>query len=95
MFQVTKDEGLRKVEDLVEAFERSLKAYKSLAYKEAQVRAEYIDPFFEALGWDIYNKSHFAEAYKDVIHEDAIKVQGGTAPGVILPGPYSERPNAD
>jgi Uncharacterized conserved protein len=32
------------------------------------------NPFFNALGWDIYNRQGYAEAYKDVIHEDAIKV---------------------
>jgi len=31
-------------------------------------------PSFNALGWDIYNKQGYAEAYNDVIHEDAIKV---------------------
>ncbi len=36
--------------ELVERFERNLNAYKSTDYKEARVRAEFIDPFFEALG---------------------------------------------
>ncbi len=35
-----------------------------------------LDPFFTALGWDVGNKVSFAEAYKDVIHEDAIRVGG-------------------
>ena len=39
---------------------------------------EFINPFFEALGWDVTNKAGHAEAYKDVIHEDAIKVGGAT-----------------
>jgi len=30
-----------------------------------------IDPLFEALGWDVANRQGFAEAYKEVIHEDA------------------------
>ncbi len=42
------------------------------------MRREFIDPFFEALGWDVTNKSGYAEAYKDVIHEDAIKMGGAT-----------------
>jgi len=42
------------------------------------VRREFIDPFFEALGWDVTNKAGYAEAYKDVIHEDAIKMGGAT-----------------
>ncbi len=62
------------IADLIERFERNTEAYRSTAYNETQVRQEFINPFFEALGWDIANKSGHAEAYKDVIHEDAIKV---------------------
>ena len=64
--------------DLIERFERNENAYKSGVYNETQVRREFIDPFFEALGWDINNISGNAEAYKDVIHEDAVKVSGVT-----------------
>lgn len=34
--------------------------------------------FFKALGWDIDNEAGYADAYKDVIHEDAIKIGGYT-----------------
>lgn len=67
-----------KIRRLVEVFERNLPAYKSSGYKEANVRTEFIEPFFEALGWDVQNKRGWAEAYKDVITEDAIKVGGAT-----------------
>ena len=33
--------------------------------------------FFEALDWDISNRQGHAKAYREVIHEDAIKI--GTA----------------
>ncbi len=64
--------------DLVERFERNLSSYRSLGYNEAQVRREFIEPFFEKLGWDVSNRAGYAEAYKDVIFEDAIKVGGAT-----------------
>jgi len=63
---------------LIEHFERNIESYRSPAYKEAQLRAEFVNPFFEALGWDVSNKEGHAEAYKDVIHEDAIQVGSGT-----------------
>ena len=63
---------------LVETFGNNLEAYKRGAYNETQVRREFIDPFFDALGWDVANRKGYAEAYKDVIHEDAIKVGGAT-----------------
>jgi len=66
------------VVDLVEHFQRNEDAYRSGAYNEAQLRREFLDPFFEALGWDVSNRLGAAEAYKDVIHEDAIKVGEGT-----------------
>jgi len=71
-------DGKIEVEGLVERFARGLDVYKRTDYKEAHVRVEFIDPFFEALGWDVRNVQGYAEQYKDVIHEDAIKVGGAT-----------------
>jgi hypothetical protein len=68
----------KEIVDLVERFISNIEAYKSSHYNETQVRREFVDPFFKALGWDIDNEQGFAEAYKDVIHEDAIKVGGTT-----------------
>lgn len=63
---------------LIETFDEHIDHYKSGKYNETQVRREFIDPFFKALGWDIDNESGYSGAYKDVIHEDAIKVGGNT-----------------
>ncbi len=63
-----------KIAELVERFHLHLEQYKSGAYNETQVRREFIDPMFKALGWDVDNEQGNAEAYKDVIHEDAIRV---------------------
>src|SRR2546429_2343 len=68
----------KEILDLVERFERQLDAYKFGQYNETQLRREFLDPFFKALGWDIDNEQGYAEAYKDVIHEDAIKVGEAT-----------------
>ena len=57
------------VVELVERFDSNLDAYRSGGYNEAQLRQEFLNPFFEALGWDVYNKKGYAEAYKEVIHE--------------------------
>jgi len=68
----------RKVLELVERFEHNIDAYKHGPYNETQVRREFIDPLFKSLGWDIDNEQGYAEAYKDVVHEDAIKVGRAT-----------------
>jgi len=63
---------------LIENFERNLDAYRSGKYNETQVRRDFIDPLFKALGWDMDNSAGYAEAYRDVIHEDAIKIGNST-----------------
>jgi len=72
------EDALNQVSNLVDRFQNNIEAYQSHAYNETQLRVEFIDPFFEAFGWDITNKAGFAEQYKDVIHEDAIKIAGAT-----------------
>jgi predicted type IV restriction endonuclease len=37
----------------IETFRRNLDSYLKPDYKEAQVRQEFIDPLFAALGWDV------------------------------------------
>src|SRR5437016_510584 len=54
--------------------------YKS-SYNEAQVRQDFIDPLLRALGWDVDNLVGHAEAYREVIVEDALRARGNvTAP---------------
>lgn len=66
------------IEDLVERFAYNESQYCSNTYNETQTRREFIDPFFEALAWDVNNRKGYSERYKEVIHEDAIKIKGGT-----------------
>ena len=60
--------------ELTERFDRNRESYLSGQYNETQLRREFLDPLFMALGWDVNNKQGYAEAYKDVIHEDALKI---------------------
>jgi predicted type IV restriction endonuclease len=62
------------VKELVEKFERNITAYKSPDYKEEQLKQEFLNPLFKALGWDVDNTSGAAPQYRDVIFEDSIKV---------------------
>jgi len=67
-----------RIRELVETFARNIETYRSGQYNEAQVRREFIDPFFIELGWDVHNEQGYAHAYKHVIHEDALKVGAAT-----------------
>jgi Eco57I restriction-modification methylase/TaqI-like C-terminal specificity domain len=69
---------LEKIEELIERFDNNREAYLNGSYNEAQIRHEFIDPFFMALGWDVNNSQGYAEAYKDVIHEDSIRIGSAT-----------------
>lgn len=62
--------------DLVARFGEHIDAYKSGSYNETQLRRDFLDPFFKLLGWDIDNTAGYDEAYRDVIHEDQVKVGG-------------------
>ena len=73
-----KEEGLRKIKQLVTRFEEQIAGYKKYTYNEMQTRADFIDPFFEALGWDIHNTQGYAESYREVIQEDKVKVDKAT-----------------
>jgi hypothetical protein len=44
------------IRDLVHRFERNRDAYRSPEYNETRLRREFVDPFFEALGWDVANR---------------------------------------
>jgi hypothetical protein len=68
----------REVRALIQRFQENRASYLSGPYNETQTRREFVDPFFTALGWDVANASGYAEAYKDVVHEDAIMIGGMT-----------------
>ncbi|MCK5038327.1 MAG: N-6 DNA methylase [Thermoplasmata archaeon] len=63
---------------LVKRYEDNHKQYSSAAYKEAELRKEFLNPLFELLGWDIYNKKGRPEQYKEVVDEPSLEVEGGT-----------------
>lgn len=63
------------ISELVERFKFNINDYKQGSYNETQVRREFIDPFFKALGWDVSNEKGYAEAYKDVVHEYSLKTK--------------------
>jgi len=58
---------LARILKLVETFDRNIEAYHSHEYNEAHLRREFIDPFFEELGWDITDKSGQFDSVRNVI----------------------------
>ena len=66
------------IKGLVERFAEHKGEYTSGAYNETLARRDFIDPFFEALGWDVLNKQGFSQTFRQVIHEDSLTVEGST-----------------
>ena len=59
----------KEVEALVAKFEQDKHHYLAKGYPEAQVRIDFLNPFFVALGWDIENKDHKPPDKRDVVIE--------------------------
>ncbi len=66
------------IQHLVERFGFHLPSYKRGQKNETELRRQFLDPFFHALGWDVDNNKGYSEAYKEVAHEEPIKIRGKT-----------------
>ncbi|MEW5720171.1 MAG: DNA methyltransferase, partial [Chloroflexota bacterium] len=59
----------KQIAALVEKFSQRKDEYKYGGYTELQARVDFIDPFFEALGWDVRNTLQRPERERDVVVE--------------------------
>ncbi|HRH50099.1 MAG TPA: TaqI-like C-terminal specificity domain-containing protein [Panacibacter sp.] len=75
---LTKEQAYQTIAQLTERFGEQILSYKKADYNETLARRDFIDPFFKALGWDVDNSQGYAEAYREVIHEDRIRIGGAT-----------------
>lgn len=75
---IPKEQAYHEIAILVERFTEQYDSYKRADYNETLTRRDFIDPFFKALGWDIDNSLGYAESYREVIHEDKVKVGNAT-----------------
>ncbi len=66
------------LEQLVKRFRDNLSDLKDPAYKEEQLRIEYLNPFFKLLGWDVYNELGRNNNEKEVVHEARLRIGQAT-----------------
>ncbi|OEJ15504.1 methyltransferase [Brachyspira hampsonii] len=59
---------------LIKKFKSNYSQYTNKNYNETETRRDFLDPFFEAFGWDVANRAGKSQTYRDVIHEDKLKV---------------------
>ena len=62
------------IKRLVETFGENIDSYRAGGYNEARVRAEFIDPMFTALGWDLLAHCASAAGGEDGARQDALAV---------------------
>jgi hypothetical protein len=71
------------IADLVANFRAHIKAYKSKDTKEAEIRQQFIDPFWRALGWDVGDTKGVGPTESEVIIEKNVEtVDVGGAGGL-------------
>jgi type I restriction-modification system DNA methylase subunit len=66
-------EARAEIEKLVRYFADNVHQLKAPTFNEAQVRQQLIDPFFEALGWDVRNRQMLPPYRLEVIPEGRVK----------------------
>ncbi len=69
------EQGKEEVEKLCQYYAINREAFNAPGVKEADVRQSLIDPFFEALGWDVGNAAQIAPQYREVISEPSLEVE--------------------
>ena len=68
-----KSESKSLLEKLVRYFEQNIHQLKAPSFNEAQTRQILIDPFFEALGWDVRNKQMAPPFKLEVLSEGRVR----------------------
>lgn len=69
----TLDTAYKKAKELVKAFKESEKTFLAPGYSEAQVRDDFIDEFFAALGWDVIH------THEKNPHRQEVKIEKNVA----------------
>ena len=72
----TFEQGREEIAKLCRYFADNRRDFFTLGVKEVHVRQSLIDPFFEALGWDMRNAAMTALQYREVIPEDSLEIEG-------------------
>jgi type I restriction-modification system DNA methylase subunit len=67
---------IKDLKALVSKFSANIDQYKKAKYDESNTRTDFIDKFFALLGWDIANDKCSPEAYRDVVREYKVKING-------------------
>jgi len=62
---------------LIERFAERLNEYQDSSYLEARLRVDFLNPMFEALGWDVTNTKSLSEGDREVVTEARVPTPSG------------------
>lgn len=71
----TKAEALEQLSRLVVAFADQHAHYQGAAYKESQLRNDFLNPLLKTLGWDVDNELGKSQYLRDVVQEEELAVE--------------------
>jgi methylase of polypeptide subunit release factors len=72
---------LGSIQELVSKYENDHVQFEGTAYNETEVRVDFLNPMFEALGWDVNNVNNLPQHLREVKHEANVGVD---VDGVIV-----------
>lgn len=66
----------QELKELVARYSANRDEFRKGTFNETQARVELIDPLFALIGWDMANRKGYSDEYKEVVHEDRVRVEG-------------------
>jgi hypothetical protein len=63
------------LQQLITHFSEHYESYRRPDYNETALRRDFLDKFIKILGWDVDNEANLHEAFREVIHEDRLKIK--------------------
>lgn len=61
--------------NLVRIYNNNPEQFQQATYNETQVRVDFINPFFQLLGWDVMNENGLPQHLREVTHEATVVVE--------------------
>ena len=91
-----REKGREKIKELIKNYEDNFPDYFTATdtYNEAQVRVDFLNPFLEALGWDVLNAKQSPQYLREVISEDTVIIEeNGKRKNLIMPFALDKKEN--
>lgn len=66
---------IQQVHTLVDTYQSHFEQYQRATYNETEVRVDFVNPLFQALGWDVLNDRGLPQHLREVKHEANVVVE--------------------